>query len=266
MMAKKTNNKSKHSTRHLHQYSLTVLFLVVVASLMIISVQLPLSSYLFSGRLEFSQQQQRHFSHDNVNNRTNNSKNTSEERSLESSNAKIIIESIIALTGSRQPETPCPTPLVWVKDTILPNPEMAFADNRKIPRIVHISSSSRCNHKIIADNLNTWRLDNHYFFLHTDDAVLQLLHHHHHHHDNSSNNNDSNNDDWRQEFPLLHHIMKCLPPQMGAAWIDVWRLLLLWKYGGIYADMDTSPVPNMFNASTITPQMDAFFVQEQLYV
>ena len=51
---------------------------------------------------------------------------------------------------------------------------------------------------------------------------------------------------------------------MGAAWIDVWRLLVLWEYGGIYADMDTSPVPELFNGDTITADDDAFFVQEFL--
>jgi mannosyltransferase OCH1-like enzyme len=51
---------------------------------------------------------------------------------------------------------------------------------------------------------------------------------------------------------------------MGAAWIDLWRLLVLWKFGGIYADLDSSPVPSRFNATTITPEDDAFFVLETL--
>ena len=58
--------------------------------------------------------------------------------------------------------------------------------------------------------------------------------------------------------------MNCLPEGMGAAFIDIWRLLVLWEYGGIYADMDSSPVPDRFNASTIAADDDAFFVQEVL--
>jgi mannosyltransferase OCH1-like enzyme len=50
---------------------------------------------------------------------------------------------------------------------------------------------------------------------------------------------------------------------MGAAWIDLWRLLVLWKYGGIYADLDTSPVPSLFNETTISEEDDAFFVVDQ---
>ena len=152
--------------------------------------------------------------------------------------------SLVELTGSYRAMT-CPSSLVLVNDTLI-DPELAFAGGRKIPRIVHISSSSRCNVKLFADNMDTWRLKDHFFFLHDDEAVNRLLHR-----------------DW-PEFPLLKDIMKCLPEGMGAAWIDVWRLLVLWEYGGIYADMDTSPVPERFNESTITADDDAFFVQEVL--
>jgi mannosyltransferase OCH1-like enzyme len=142
----------------------------------------------------------------------------------------------------------CPDSLVFVNDTLLSDPSLAYAGGRKIPRIVHISSASRCNDPLIADNLHTWRLDGHYFVLHTDEAVLKLLY----------------DQDWSREFPLLTHIIKCLPRGMGAAWIDLWRLLVLWKFGGIYADLDSSPVPSRFNATTITPEDDAFFVLETL--
>ena len=152
--------------------------------------------------------------------------------------------SLVELTGSNR-AIQCPESLVLVNDTII-NPEPARIGGRKIPRIVHISSSSRCNVKLFADNIDTWRLEDHFLVLHDDDAVNRLLH-----------------QDW-PEFPFLHKIMKCLPEGMGAAVIDIWRLLVLWEYGGIYADMDTSPVPERFNASTIAADDDAFFVQEVL--
>jgi mannosyltransferase OCH1-like enzyme len=152
--------------------------------------------------------------------------------------------SLMDLTQSHR-ATKCPPSLVLVKDTLI-DPELAFAENRKIPRIVHISSSSRCNVKLLADNIDTWRLKDHFLFLHDDEAVHRLLY-----------------QDW-PEFPFLKNIMKCLPEGMGAAWIDLWRLLVLWEYGGIYADLDSSPVPELFNATTITADDDAFFVQEQL--
>ena len=152
--------------------------------------------------------------------------------------------SLTELTKSHR-ERECPSSLELVEDTLI-DPELALIGGRKIPRIVHISSSSRCNVKLFADNIDTWRLKDHFLFLHDDEAVNQLLY-----------------QDW-PEFPFLKNIMKCLPEGMGAAWIDLWRLLLLWEYGGIYADMDTSPVPELFNATTIAADDDAFFVQEQL--
>eukprot|EP00538_Stauroneis_constricta_P007066 CAMPEP_0119548406 /NCGR_PEP_ID=MMETSP1352-20130426/2341_1 /TAXON_ID=265584 /ORGANISM="Stauroneis constricta, Strain CCMP1120" /LENGTH=213 /DNA_ID=CAMNT_0007593669 /DNA_START=589 /DNA_END=1226 /DNA_ORIENTATION=+ len=45
---------------------------------------------------------------------------------------------------------------------------------------------------------------------------------------------------------------------------DIWRYLVLWLYGGIYADFDTAP--NEFNATTINDDNDAFFVVEQYHM
>ena len=47
-----------------------------------------------------------------------------------------------------------------------------------------------------------------------------------------------------------------------AAIADLWRYVAMWEYGGIYTDMDNLPGP-LFNATTITPDIDAFFLQEQ---
>jgi mannosyltransferase OCH1-like enzyme len=156
-----------------------------------------------------------------------------------------IIASLMELTQSNRKVISCPSTLMLVNDSLLDPAASSFALRRKIPRIVHVSSGSRCNDQIIAENLDTWRLQGHFFFLHDDDAVLKLLH-----------------QDW-PEFPLLRQIMTCIPGRMGAAWIDLWRLLVLWKYGGIYADLDTSPVPSLFNETTISEEDDAFFVVDQ---
>lgn len=134
--------------------------------------------------------------------------------------------------------------LIYVKDTVL-DPALAFEGGRKIPRIVHLTSKSRCNVPLFARNIDTWRLANHSVFLHDDEAIERLFQR-----------------DW-PEFPMLHKILKCLPAK-GAVMTDVWRILAIWEYGGIYADFDASP--NKFDANTITPEDDAFFVVETLYV
>ena len=144
------------------------------------------------------------------------------------------------LAGS-QKVVECKEGLIPVHDTLV-DPQLAFQD-RKIPRIVHLTSKSRCMHPELAENIDTWRLEGHSLFFHDDDAMDKLLYR-----------------DW-PEFPQLKYVIKCLL-YGGAAKADIWRVLVLWEYGGIYADMDSSP--NKFNASTITPQVDAFFVIETL--
>lgn len=47
-----------------------------------------------------------------------------------------------------------------------------------------------------------------------------------------------------------------------AAKADLWRYLALWEYGGIYTDLDNLP-GERFNETTIAPDTDAFFLQEQ---
>ena len=147
--------------------------------------------------------------------------------------------------GADADDAACPPPLVAVRDRLL-SPSLAYAGGRKIPRIVHLSSKSRCNHPVIAANAETWKLKGHSLFLHDDEAVWKLL-----------------NREW-PEFPGLRAVLTCLPSTMGAHWIDVWRILVLWEYGGIFADIDTSPVPDLFNETTITSNDDAFFVVETL--
>jgi mannosyltransferase OCH1-like enzyme len=133
----------------------------------------------------------------------------------------------------------CKEGLLPVYDSLL-DPQLAFQD-RKIPRIVHLTSRSRCMHPVIASNVDTWRLPGHSLFLHDDDAMDELLYR-----------------DW-PEFPQLKYVLKCLI-HGGAAKADIWRVLVLWEYGGIYADVDSRP--NAFNATTITADDDAFFVIE----
>jgi mannosyltransferase OCH1-like enzyme len=114
---------------------------------------------------------------------------------------------------------------------------------RKIPRIVHTTSKSRCMPSAFIDNLRPWQnLDHHSFFFHDDDAVDRLL-----------------ELDW-PEFPQLRKALKC--SISGAAKADLWRALVLWEYGGIYTDVDNAV--NAFNATTIGATDDAFFVVETM--
>jgi hypothetical protein len=50
----------------------------------------------------------------------------------------------------------------------------------------------------------------------------------------------------------------------GTLKADLWRYLILWVYGGVYADFDSAP--NEFHNDTISDADDAFFVVEQYHI
>jgi hypothetical protein len=134
----------------------------------------------------------------------------------------------------------CAAGLSLVEDDII-DKSLAFADNRKIPRIVHVTSRTRCMPPEFVNVINKWRFPEHSFFFHNEVAMQRLLGKH-----------------W-PEFPQLQHVLRCT--KGGAAKADLWRALVMWEYGGIYTDIDNSP--NKFNGSTISPNDDAFFVVER---
>jgi mannosyltransferase OCH1-like enzyme len=138
----------------------------------------------------------------------------------------------------------CADGFVPVPDTVL-DPALAFADGRKIPRVVHVTSKSRCMTKEFAENVDKWRFKDHSLFMHDDDAMNELLSRH-----------------W-PEFPQLQQVQKCLK-YGGAVKADIWRALILYEYGGIYTDTDNAP--NKFNGTTIQPEDDAFFVVDVMGV
>lgn len=138
-------------------------------------------------------------------------------------------------------ETVCPNGLFLVNDTVL-EPELAFdLGRRRIPRIIHITSKTRCMPIEFAENLDKWRFPDHSFFFHNEAAIERLILR-----------------NW-PEFPQLQQALRCT--KGGAAKADIWRALVLYEYGGIYTDIDNAPAK--FNGATITDGDDAFFVMER---
>ena len=54
---------------------------------------------------------------------------------------------------------------------------------------------------------------------------------------------------------------KFAPPKQAAK-ADIWRYIMIWEYGGVYSDMDSSPA--LFTVDSITNTDDAFFPLEKL--
>ncbi len=145
--------------------------------------------------------------------------------------------------------------LTLLHDTYKPQ---SIREERKIPKIVHMTSKTRCMTDKFEENINLWRFDDHSLFIHDDDAVNRLL------------------DKAFVEFPLLQDVRHCI--HSGAGLADLWyvskereqtsyqmterddtvtqnlhcipkkslpyfvhrRYVVLWVYGGLYTDIDVS--------------------------
>ena len=117
------------------------------------------------------------------------------------------LEELVATSNSTASQ--CDHRLTFMEDKIVPN-----VWQRKIPRVVHVTGKTRCLSQPFLANLNKWKLENHSFYFHDEDAMDRLL-----------------NEEW-PEFPQLKMIQNCMIS--GAAKSDLWRYLLLYRYGGIY--------------------------------
>ena len=117
---------------------------------------------------------------------------------------------------------------------------------RTIPRIIHQTSRSSCVTERIAWTIRRWRkFPDFQYYLHDDDAMMRLL---------------------QQEFPefpqLSRLVRHCL--LHGTVRADLWRYVVLWVYGGIYADIDA--VPALFHPEDSIGNADAYFVVEQYHL
>ena len=83
-------------------------------------------------------------------------------------------------------------------------------------------------------------MPDHSLYFHDDDAVDKLL-----------------QSDW-PEFPGLQDVLKCV--RKGAMKIDIWRILVLYRYGGFYTDIDNWPGPKVND--WIEERDTAFFVSD----
>jgi len=137
----------------------------------------------------------------------------------------------------------CPSPLQLFEHKIV-DPSSSSNSNttviHHIPRILHLSERSRCLNRDMYDALEKWKenFPSYSIFFHDDEAVDRLL-----------LSEEGVYSDWRKDFPDLVEILPCV--SQGAMKIDIWRVLVLYKFGGLYFDADI--VPDKLTEDTINP-------------
>jgi len=157
---------------------------------------------------------------------------------LETDSGGILTELNKLTGGGNFNSLKCPEPLIPMKNIIR---QANDSKPSNIPKILHFSFKSRCLPRDLHRTLMRWEevLPNYSIFFHDDDAVEKLI-----------------QQEWR-EFPFLHDSVKCILFK-GAMKIDVWRVLILYKYGGVYTDIDNWP-SDVFTEITIRNDLSAFF-------
>jgi mannosyltransferase OCH1-like enzyme len=152
--------------------------------------------------------------------------------------------------------------LVYVAD--VPGPGGAKAKSAiakrpptTVPPVIHQTSKSRCVTPTFASAAQRWKdvaLPTQpgspdagpvfEYYLHDDEAVRRLL------------------ENMSSEFPLVELVSRSCVTS-GAILSDLWRYVVLWKYGGIYTDIDTVPGPNFRPDAMLKDGVDGLFVVER---
>jgi len=148
--------------------------------------------------------------------------------------------SLSELTKSTPPEEgACVDPMIWQTNKEVSN--MTDFRIQRIPLYIHQTSKSRCIHEFLHQTAKKWKNQQPYkYYFHDDDAMWRLI-----------------DQPW-PEFPHLYSILRCLKSMTAVT--DIWRLLVLWEYGGIYSDIDSAPMS--WTPESIRPWDDAYFVVE----
>jgi Glycosyltransferase sugar-binding region containing DXD motif len=145
----------------------------------------------------------------------------------------------------------CPDGLWPVYDRIVPR---SVHDARSyhhhhqqqlIPRHIHFSFNGRCVPYDLYDAVQKWKMawPSYNIYFHDDNAVQRLLEWFIVNKKPSSSSPSLSSSPITTTdgmFPHLGLLMDCIQFS-GAMKIDLWRLLVLWEYGGLYSDIDNHP-------------------------
>lgn len=149
----------------------------------------------------------------------------------------------------------CPPPMIELEDRIVVGINSTTTSSTPpsaIPKQIHVawirgseSNTSRCFPEEYVQWTGFWKQNfpSYSFYLHDDFAVDTLLR------------------EYVPEFPQLQKLMTACVQFGGAIKVDIWRVLVLYKYGGIYSDIDVAPGRD-FTEASILPNYTAFFLSD----
>ena len=144
--------------------------------------------------------------------------------------------SLDVLTGEQGQNVSCPPNTKPIFNN--PGINVNASSSYKIPFVIHQTFKSRCVSDEFYQLTLAWKGLGIPYYFHDDAAIERLAQSHF------------------KEFPLLQLIWDhCITKPVVKT--DLWRLLLLYEYGGIYADLDTKPVS--FQPST------TFRMEDEMY-
>ena len=168
------------------------------------------------------------------------------------SNATISIPPVEDVARSHiQDGIDCPYPLVPIYDKIVDQ----TGNNQTIPKAFHFAwlkgynapnGQGRCISPDMLEVTNKWteQFPSYSMYFHDDISVEALF-----------------QQEW-PEFPALAKFMSSCVMYGNAMKIDIWRQMILYRYGGIYVDLDMLPGPE-FTEDTIQSEDAAVFLSDQ---
>ena len=146
------------------------------------------------------------------------------------------------LTGEQGQNVSCPPNTKPIFNS--PGINVNASSSYKIPFVIHQTFKSRCVSDEFYQLTLTWKALGVPYYFHDDAAIERLARIRY------------------EEFPQLQLIWDhCITKPVVKT--DLWRLLLLYEYGGIYADLDTKPV-SFQPSTTLRMEDEMYTVPDQM--
>jgi hypothetical protein len=153
--------------------------------------------------------------------------------------------------AARSAVSSCPPGLVYIRNVVSPHRhDGSHSRAVGIPRIVHQTSKSRCVTPAFARAIEKWQFAGDWsYYFYDDEAVMRLFR-------QESERHHGSEEGGGDLLCLLGTVATRCASHSGTIRADLFRYLVLYRYGGVFADIDSVPTPKF------TPP-DAYLRMEQ---